>query len=720
LDDAIQVDNHWHIPATSSHTDDRTQVLKSGDGFAIFSRHGEIGRVGLGDQGYYYLGTRHLSRWQLLLAGRELMLLNSTVRLDNSRFVVDQTTPDIYDDSGTLSTPKGTIHIRRELATYDCALTEQLQLVNYDQEAKTLNLEYIFEADFHDIFEVRGEHRPKRGQMLEPKLSPQAIELAYQGLDGVIRRTRIDFDRAPTQLTAEHARFELTLEPGASLTLEARVFCANGEPFFCTSSHAATVASIDNEVAAGHDARAAIFTDNEQFNNWVNRSIADLQMLTTKTRYGLYPYAGVPWFSTPFGRDGLITALQTLWLHPELARGVLTFLAATQADTYDPVREAEPGKILHELREGEMAALGEIPFHRYYGTVDATPLFVMLAGRYLVRTGDLDFIHDLWCNIERAIGWMEQASDKHGFITYARKGDKGLVQQGWKDSDHSIYHRDGKLARPPIALCEVQGYAYDAYRQGAMIAERLGRQALAAKWRNRAAQLRERIEANFWSEELGTYVIALDGDGRPCAVRSSNPAHLLYCDAIDPQRATIMAHDLVGPKGFNGWGVRTILAGEPKFNPMSYHNGSVWPHDTALAAAGLARYGLMNESLTLINGLFDASTFLDQHRLPELFCGFDRIPGQAPTLYPTACKPQAWASGAVFMLIEAMLGLRFISDRPGIRLQHPRLPDYISWMRITGLRYGDASVDLAIRRHGNDVAVNIEARHGDFEVSVVL
>ncbi|WP_157174498.1 amylo-alpha-1,6-glucosidase [Thiocystis violascens] len=719
MDDAIQIDNRWYIPATSSRADDRTRVLKSDDGFAVFSRHGEIGRVGLGDQGFYFLGTRHLSRWQVLVAGREPMLLNSTVRLDNSRLVVDQTTPDLFRHH-QLWIAKGTLHLRREQATHESSLTEHLRVSNYSQTAHDFQIEYGFGADFRDIFEVRGERRARRGEFLPPEIEKQAVVLGYEGLDGVTRRTRIEFSQAPASLSQDVARFAVSLAPGESFELEAIVSCANGKPYFCISRHAAALRSIDLKVAAGHAARASIFTDNEQFNDWLNRSVADLQMLTAQTRFGLYPYAGVPWFSTPFGRDGLVTALQTLWLQPDLARGVLAFLAATQATTLDPAFEAEPGKILHELREGEMAALGEVPFRRYYGTVDATPLFVMLAGRYYQRTGDIEFIRGIWSNLERALGWIEARSDSRGFLTYARNGSRGLLHQGWKDSDDAVFHRDGRPAQPPIALCEVQGYVYDAFLQGAELAGRLGQEAPARGWRERAARLRQSLEEAFWIESLETYALALDGEGRRCEVRTSNPAHLLYCGVVSRERAVRLARHLTGPQGYNGWGLRTVFAGEPNYNPMSYHNGSVWPHDTALAAAGLARYGLLAEALTLLDGLFNASIFLDMHRLPELFCGFERLPGQAPTLYPVACAPQAWASGAVFMLLEAILGLEFEPDGSRICLRHPCLPDYISWLRITGLRHGDAVVDLAVRRHTRDVAVNIERREGEVDLTVIL
>lgn len=722
MDDAIQIGSQWYIPVVSPRADDRARVLKGGDTFAVLDRHGEISRVGLGEQGLYSLGARHLSLWGLAVSGHSPLLLNSTVKLDNSVLVVDQTTPDLYA-GGRLYLAKGTLHLHRNLAVHDGALFERTQVVSYHGAPVTLELEYRYDADFCDIFEVRGAQRLRRGQLLAPRLeTPQAVILAYQGLDAVTRRTRISFEGPLTQLEPERARFALRLDPGVAVEIEARAACASGEGYFSRVSHRAAVRELDRTLAEGASQRTEILTDNEQFNDWVNRSAADLQMLITETRYGPYPYAGVPWFSTPFGRDGLITALQTLWIQPSLARGVLAFLAATQAQHEDPATEAQPGKILHELREGEMPALGEVPFRRYYGTVDATPLFVMLAGRYYQRSGDLAFIEDLWPSLERAMDWVEHRGDMDGdgFVEYARHGPTGLVQQGWKDSDDSIFHADGTPAEPPIALCEVQGYVYAACRLGAELATALGHTHRAAHWQRRADALRQAFEARFWVESLGTYALALDGAKRPCAVRTSNPGHALWCGIADDARAARVATGLLAPAGFNGWGVRTVFAGETRYNPMSYHNGSVWPHDTAIAAAGLARYGFSDRALELLTGMFNASIFLDLHRLPELFCGFDRLPGQAPTLYPVACAPQAWASGAVFMLIQACLGIGFSHEAPHIRFHHPRLPDYINQMWIKGLGFGGNRVDLAIRRHGSDVALHVEARRGELDVALVL
>jgi glycogen debranching enzyme len=486
---------------------------------------------------------------------------------------------------------------------------------------------------------------------------------------------------------------------------------------------AATYEAASDEAArALANARAPepqIHTSNNQFNHWLNRSLADIHLLRTDTPYGPYPYAGVPWYSTVFGRDGIITALQCLWMSPQLARGVLACLAATQADEEDADRDAQPGKILHEMRAGEMAALGEIPFGRYYGSIDATPLFAMLADAYLQRTGDLEFAQLLWPHVERALAWVDSYGDPDGdgFYEYARRSPTGLLNQGWKDSHDAVFHADGSPAEGPVALCEVQAYVYAAKLGAARIAGALGLAARAGRLADEAAHLRERFEAAFWCDDLGTYALALDGGKRACRVVTSNAGHCLYAGIASDERAHRVAQTLTGEPSFSGWGIRTVSMHERGYNPMSYHNGSVWPHDNALIAAGFARYGLKEATMKVLTGLFDSALFFDQHRLPELFCGFPRRPGESPTHYPVACSPQAWAAGAVLLCLQACLGMEVRNPNPAVKFTDPALPPFIESMVIRGLKVGDASVDLVFSRHGEDVGINVLGRTG--RVSVV-
>ena len=459
---------------------------------------------------------------------------------------------------------------------------------------------------------------------------------------------------------------------------------------------------------------ATITTSNSIFNEVVCRSMADLAILTTETPEGPYPYAGIPWYSTTFGRDGIITALQMLWCDARVAKGVLQRLAAYQAKDFDPLADAEPGKILHEMRGGEMAALREVPFKLYYGSVDATPLFVMLAGLYAEHTGDIETLRELWPNIEAALGWIDGPGDpdRDGFVEYHRADEQGLVNQGWKDSHDAIFHADGSIAVGPTALCEVQGYVYAAKRLAARCARRLGKPALGDALDAQAVKLAERFESAFWCKDIGTYALALDGQKRPCCVRTSNAGQVLFSGIASPERAESVMRGLMHPSFFSGWGIRTVAREERRYNPMSYHNGSVWPHDNALIAAGFARYGHKNAIDRVFKGLFDAASYMDLRRLPELYCGFLRGRQRGPTLYPVACSPQAWAAGTPLMLLQASLGLEFDQDRDEILLREPRLPAFLEEVTLRNLRLGQSTVDLMLRRHGNDVSIQVLRNDG--------
>ena len=714
----VEIEGRYYILATSSPADENDAVLKHGDSFAVFDRHGDIRPIGLGEEGLYHRGTRFLSALGIRLAGERPLLLGSTARGDNSRLAIDLTNPDVMVGDRLLRS--GTIHVSRTKVLWAATCHERIELRNFGEEPVSLPVAFRFAADYVDLFEVRGMRRARRGSLRRSRLTGASAVLGYDGLDGLRRQTRITFSPAPESIESTRAHYQVELAPGTAATIELRVACEFERP--SRAIDYATALDMSARELGGRIARSAhITSSSDDFNDWVGRSLSDIVMMTSETTNGPYPYAGIPWFSTVFGRDGLITALQMLWVQPALARGVLGYLAASQATEDEPERDAQPGKILHEVRHGEMAARMEIPFGRYYGSHDATPLFVILAEAYYRHTADRDFVEQLWPNVERALAWIDGPADLDGdgFIEYERRTPIGLAHQGWKDSDDAVFHADGKLAEGPIALCELQAYVYAARLGAANLAEALGHDERASELRAQAFTLRERFEAAFWVEDLGTYGIALDGDKRLCRVRTSNPGHCLFTGIVGPERAALVADELLGDAMFSGWGVRTLAAGEPRYNPMSYHDGSIWPHDNAIIALGLGRAGFHDHAARLLSGLFEASRHFGLARLPELFCGFSRRPGEGPTRYPVACSPQAWAAGSVFMLLQACLGLEVDAAARLLRFDHASLPDFLDHLRIDNLTVGDARVNLHVERQRLGVRVDVIGRWGEVEVRAV-
>ena len=721
--EVIRIRNEFYIRSSSARVNVRTRVLKQGDTFAVFDRFGDIETFGTGELGLYYQDTRFLSRLTLNLGKHRPLLLSSTIREDNAVMAVDATNPDAWRNS-EIVIPRGTVHVFRSKILWKKTCYERLRVQNYGRAAVDVSFAIEFDADFADIFEVRGVNRERRGRRLETQVTKRGLVLAYEGLDNRIRRTRIVFDPPPTRLNESVATFQIRLESGNDASYRCAIACeVDGDsPAEIQPCYEKAVEDAATALEGLRAREPQIFTGNEQFNDWLNRSLADLHMMRTETPYGPYPYAGVPWFSTVFGRDGIITALECLWFDPSIARGVLAYLAATQADAHSPEQDAEPGKVVHEMRADEMATLGEVPFRRYYGSIDATPLFIMLAGAYHKRTSDRAFVESIWPNIERALEWIDRHgdSDGDGFVEYARKAKHGLIHQGWKDSDDAIFHRDGTSAEGPIALCEVQGYVYAAKTAASELAKMLGNTARARELSQQAQTLRRRFEQAFWCDDLSTYAIALDGRKQPCRVRTSTAGHCLFAGIATQEHARRVATTLTEETSFSGWGIRTVAGSEARYNPMSYHNGSVWPHDNALIAAGFGRYGFKESAAMVLAGLLDASLFFDLHRLPELFCGFPRRAGESPTLYPVACAPQAWAAGAVFLLVEACLGLSVSAPKQTLVFSKPVLPAFLPKVSIRDLKVGDARVDLLLTRHDEgDVGVNVLRRDGVLEVLIL-
>jgi glycogen debranching enzyme len=718
--DEAGVTQQYYIATRSSPADDLTRVLKYGKMFAVFDRHGDIGVAGRGEEGIFYQGTRFLSRLAVSLWGYRPLLLSSTIQSDNFVFIADLANLDVSWD-GEVRVPRDTVHLLRSRFLWQGICYEELKIFNYGLVPLVIPLRIGFGADFADIFEVRGTKRERKGQRLEDTLEKDNIQFAYEGLDGVVRRTNVHCQPPATKASDSELQFEVPLAPKEQATFHLLISASydsvaqNG-----SMGYTRAMAAANTELSAAVSSVCRISSSNNRFNEWMKRSVADIEMMTLGNPEANYPYAGVPWFSTVFGRDGIITALELLWVSPWIAKGVLEYLASMQAREHNSEKDAEPGKILHEVRKGEMAALGEVPFGCYYGSVDSTPLFIVLAEAYYTRTGDLPFIKHLWPHIERALDWINRHGDVDGdgFVEYARHSTRGLTQQGWKDSGDSVFHADGKLAEPPIALCEVQGYVFAAKLAAARLGEVLGDGRKCAALQDEAENLRLKFEEAFWCPELATYALALDGNKLPCKVRASNAGHCLYTRIASSERAELVAQTLLGEDFFTGWGVRTLGRNEVRYNPISYHNGSVWPHDNGLIAAGLSRYGFKDLAGKILLGLLDVSGFVDLHRLPELFCGIDRHPGKGPTLYPVACSPQAWAAGTVFMLLEACLGITVHRAKKQVLFDQPSLPEGIPQLSIQGLRVGNATLDLFLERKGRSVDVHVTDKAGDIDVLV--
>jgi len=710
-----QNDDAQHIVVSAERTADRVRSLKHGDTFAVFDHYGDIRPIEAGEEGLYYDGTRFLSCLKLDLNGFRPLLLGSTVRDDNDQLIVTLTNPDWFVD-GQLQLSANSLHISRKTFLLDSVCYLEIQLENYSFQSVDTNLSIHFAADYRDIYEVRGMTRKGRGKYMTPCVIENKVSLSYLGLDIERRTTAITFTPHPAEISESRADFRISLLSRETQRVLVTVACKRARrsympPLRLSQARARVAMEVEQDKASS----CYLQSSNGQFNAWVNRSLSDIHMMITPLPTGPYPYAGVPWFNTPFGRDGIITAWECLWMQPDVAKGVLAYLATTQAVDVIPEQDAEPGKIVHETRSGEMAALKEMPFGRYYGSADATPLFVALAGAYYERTGDIAFVKTVWPNILSALEWMTTFGDKDGdgFLEYERHCDTGLIHQGWKDSDDAVFHHDGTPAQGAIAMCEVQGYAYAAYKAAGMLAEVLGHSTEASLFVRRAETLRSIFNESFWCEELSTYAMALDGEKRRCCVVSSNAGHSLFAGIATQERAERVAQTLLAVESYSGWGIRTISSAESRFNPMAYHNGSVWPHDNALIAHGMARYELTQQAKLVFSGMFDAAIYFDLHRMPELFCGFSKEDGEGPVLYPVACAPQSWSAASMFLLFQACLGIQVDGIGKQVKLVRPTLPDFLNEVRIINLQIGDSSLDIHVMKQRDSVEVTVKnARNG--------
>jgi glycogen debranching enzyme len=742
------------IPEWPSVLADRplpTLTLKDDDLFLVTDTLGNIGGSLRDDltasMGLFCCDTRFLSRLELQIEGRSPVLLHSTA--DKGFALSVLCTNPSFDGGERLEPPEEvepeaeseegkrvfaplkaeSIAIARDIVL-NGSLFEEIHVSNYSTHSVRFEISLSFDADFVDLFEVRGYGRGNRGQLLRAVPKGEAAEqeiqeltLAYKGLDGSIMQSRIQFvERQPDYMKGYTAVWQLKLGPHETQKLAYRLqMFTNNRPTSKVSAPSNLVQAKSAEVVEQNEWRqqvTQIRSDKNTFNRVIERAEQDIYLLRQSFGKGKVLSAGVPWFSTLFGRDSIIAAAQTLVLDPTIARETLTILAQYQGKKDDDWRDEQPGKILHEIRMGEMARCEEIPHTPYYGTVDATPLWLMLYAEYYAWTHDTETLDRLWSNARAAMDWIDGQMGKTGYLSYYRLSKRGLANQGWKDSGDCIVNRKGELAKGPITLSEVQAYVYAAKIRMSELARMRKRLDLADQWQDEAKDLKRRFNQDFWIEDEGFCALALDGDGNQVDSITSNPGHCLSLGIFLPEKAYSVAERLRAPDMFNGWGIRTLSSLSPAYNPMGYHVGSVWPHDNSMIGVGLRSLGLVDQALELSQGLIDMMIHQPYHRPPELFCGYDRVEDKAPVNYPVACSPQAWATGSVFQLLQTMVNLVPDARNNCLRIIDPALPESINSLSLHNLRIGQTLLDLEFERSGNTTACRVAKKRGNLRVVI--
>ncbi|MGC2372348.1 MAG: glycogen debranching N-terminal domain-containing protein [Solirubrobacteraceae bacterium] len=709
-------------PAIRAEAREELLVIKDGELFLCARTDGDVAAGQASGEGFYAHDTRYLSEIRLQVGDVPPVAL-SYAAVDD-RAIVDSTNAGLRR-AGLPEVPQQSLSISRELMIAAGRLYYRVRVLNFLREAVSTSFSLAVAGDFADIFEVRGgARRDARGHALAPKQIERGMVLAYLGEDEVFRESVIELDPPPVRVELGsdrvQAHWEAVLQPGVPVTVLMTVEPSIGGHRRPRRRLERATAELEQASSEWESRCTQISSDNELFEGLIAKSRRDLRALTMPAPGGRIVSAGIPWYVAPFGRDALVTAGEAMLLSPDLACDALAVLAKLQASEDNPWRDAEPGKIMHELRVGELAGVGIVPHTPYYGTVDATPLFLMCAADYYAWTGDLETLRTLRPALDAALGWIDEFGDRDGdgFVEYERRSAGGLRNQGWKDSHDSIVHADGSLADGPIALVEVQGYVYRAKLTIADVYAALGDEDAALRLRGEAQRLREAFDEAFWNPAEGTFALALDGHKRQVASVTSNPGHCLYCGIVEPHRAGAVAERLMAPDMFCGWGVRTLSSGNPAFNPMSYHCGSVWPHDNAIIAAGLKRYGHDAAVRRIAGALFDVAAGARDFRLPELYCGFDRSTRAAVVAYPVACIPQAWAAAAPFLIIQAMLGISADAPAQGLRIERPVLPDWLGQIRLERLRVGEASVTLEFKRDGRVTGFALLEQDGELNVTL--
>lgn len=697
-------------------------TLKQGSHFLVLDEIGNIPACNTLGYGYYRQDTRHLSQWELLLNGITLSVLSNEVHLGYSGTLL-YTNPLIND------IPQQKLSIKRKLVLDD-VLWEKITIENFGSDPYDIEIQMKFQSDFADMFEVRGLNRSQRGKRMLPISSSDGTKvlLAYRGLDGTLAETIIDFcSNKPETIADGLVTFKLHVPVKDIVELEARIITKwdgeaaegcdikvadknNFHSFFTTT---------EEKYQHWRNQVASIHTEHELVNFSIERCFNDLYMLRQPTPKGNGLAAGIPWYCTIFGRDSAITGLQILPFMPDLARDCISVLAAYQGKHYNEFTAEEPGRIMHEIRFGELAKTGQIPHMPYYGTIDATQLWLMLYCEYIKWTGDLDFAQSLWPAVKLAITWLDKTVETgNGYLRYQSYKAHELENQGWKDSNDSIMYKNGTLAEPPIAVCEAQGYLYAARRELSQIAFMLGHKQTAKELSNGANSLKERFNRDFWMEPDKFICLALDGNNRKVDAIASNPGHCLWTGILNDDKAQLVADRLMLDDVNSGWGIRTLSVQTIAYSPIAYHNGTVWPHDNAIIGEGMRRFGRTEEMKKIMQEIVDVSLFYTEHRLPELICGFDRVGTYSPVGYPVSCSPQAWAAGSLLQMIKACINFLPDATNNCLHIVEPTLPEWLGRVTVKGLKVGKAELDLAFDTREGYTICQILRKTGKVKVIV--
>ncbi|HEX2031886.1 MAG TPA: glycogen debranching N-terminal domain-containing protein [Actinomycetota bacterium] len=694
------------------------QVIKEDRTFFISDRFGDVPEPNTAALGLYHRDTRFLSRLELTVNDLKPLLLHSSTERNYSQ-IIELAYPFENVVPGRLER-RESISLQRTRVLRE-ALIERIRIRNFGFHPRSLRLRIVFAADFLDIFEVRGLVREQRGHDERPHVDADRVVLSYRGLDGSTYRTLIRFSPGPDEVTESEASFDVEVQPDQEVEFSLEIIpeVDGSKPAPRSLEHEEE--QLSQAYTAWRKRCTRIKTSNVQLSNFLDRAILDLRMLTSHDdQGGEYLDAGVPWYSALFGRDALITAYQALAVNPDLAWSTLRGLAALQGKESDDWREEEPGKILHEVRVGELARAGEIPHTPYYGSVDSTMLWLSVIHGAWRWTGDLDAVREMWPNVLAALRWIDEFGDLDGdgYVEYRKRSARGLDNQGWKDSRDAIQFPDGELAEPPIALVEVQGYVHQAKRNTARLARALGEDQLADRLEREAADLQERLNRDFWMEREGYFCLALDGRKRQVPTMTSNPGHLLWSRAVDDDKAERVVRRLLSPALASGWGIRTLATKQRAYDPIGYHTGTVWPHDNALIAHGMKRYGFDVEARQVLDQLALAGAFFPLARFPELFCGYAAGDVPVPVQYPVACRPQAWASGAPLLMLRSYGGLSADAAEGRLYIERPKLPAWLERVEIQGMRVGRARLDLVFTNNDGVTATEVPRKDGDVEVLI--